>query len=126
MSSLQRASARLKISPGPKVSFASASRWGTEPEGWHVDLPYAVWVGVNYSPKVNSSYQPGGILSTEIHHTPLGVTELTDREWDNINHLVYYYIPLGMMVPVRYGTHDQREDQAPKQGATRSRPGGSA
>jgi hypothetical protein len=26
-------------------------RWGTEPEGWHVDLPYAVFlVGVNYSP----------------------------------------------------------------------------
>jgi hypothetical protein len=36
--------------PGPKVSFAS-SRWGTEPEGWYVDLPYAVFiVGVNYSP----------------------------------------------------------------------------
>jgi hypothetical protein len=28
-------------------------RWGTEPEGWHVDHPYAVFVlGVNYSPKV--------------------------------------------------------------------------
>jgi len=38
--------------PGPKVSFASVARWGTEPEGWYVDLPYAVWVGVNYSPKV--------------------------------------------------------------------------
>ena len=36
---------------GPKVSFASQSRWGTEPEGWYVDLPYAVFmVGVNYSP----------------------------------------------------------------------------
>jgi hypothetical protein len=36
--------------PGPKVSFAS-SRWGTEPEGWYVDRPYAVFlVGVNYSP----------------------------------------------------------------------------
>jgi hypothetical protein len=36
---------------GPKVSFASSSRWGTEPEGWYVDLPYAVFlVGVNYSP----------------------------------------------------------------------------
>ena len=37
--------------PGPKVSFASLLRWGTEPEGWYVDLPYAVFlVGVNYSP----------------------------------------------------------------------------
>jgi len=37
--------------PGPKVSFASRWRWGTEPEGWCVDLPYAVFVaGVNYSP----------------------------------------------------------------------------
>lgn len=37
--------------PGPKVSFASILRWGTEPEGWYVDLPYAVFiVGVNYSP----------------------------------------------------------------------------
>jgi hypothetical protein len=37
--------------PGPKVSFASHRRWGTEPEGWYVDLPYAVFlVGVNYSP----------------------------------------------------------------------------
>lgn len=37
--------------PGPKVSFASRSRWGTEPEGWYVDLPYALFlVGVNYSP----------------------------------------------------------------------------
>jgi hypothetical protein len=26
-------------------------RWGTEPEGWYVDLPYAIFlVGVNYSP----------------------------------------------------------------------------
>jgi hypothetical protein len=26
-------------------------RWGTEPEGWYVDLPDAVFVvGVNYSP----------------------------------------------------------------------------
>jgi hypothetical protein len=29
-----------------------ASRWGTEPEGWYVDLSYAVSIGVNYSPKV--------------------------------------------------------------------------
>jgi hypothetical protein len=37
--------------PGPKVSFALHLRWGTEPEGWYVDLPYAVFlVGVNYSP----------------------------------------------------------------------------
>jgi len=37
--------------PGPKVSFASLLRWGTEPEGWYVDLPYAVFlIGVNYSP----------------------------------------------------------------------------
>jgi hypothetical protein len=37
--------------PGPKVSFASILRWGTEPEGWYVDLPYAVFLlGVNYSP----------------------------------------------------------------------------
>jgi hypothetical protein len=37
--------------PGPKVSFASILRWGTEPEGWYVDLPYALFlVGVNYSP----------------------------------------------------------------------------
>src|ERR1700691_2887664 len=44
----ERASAR--ILPGPKVSFASM-RWGTEPEGWYVDLPDAVFVvGVNYSP----------------------------------------------------------------------------
>jgi hypothetical protein len=36
--------------PGPKVSFASLLRWGTEPEGWYVDLPYAVFlVGVSYS-----------------------------------------------------------------------------
>jgi hypothetical protein len=26
-------------------------RWGTEPEGWYVDRPYAIFgVGVNYSP----------------------------------------------------------------------------
>jgi hypothetical protein len=37
--------------PGPKVSFASIWRWGTEPEGWYVDLPYAVFiVAGNYSP----------------------------------------------------------------------------
>jgi hypothetical protein len=37
--------------PGPKVSFASLLRWGTEPEGWYVDLPYAIFeMGVNYSP----------------------------------------------------------------------------
>jgi hypothetical protein len=37
--------------PGPKVSFASQLRWGTEPEGWYVDLPYVVFlVDVNYSP----------------------------------------------------------------------------
>ena len=29
----------------------SRLKWGTEPEGWCVDLPYAVFlVGVNYSP----------------------------------------------------------------------------
>src|SRR5215469_14220714 len=27
-----------------------AVRWGTEPEGWYVDRPYAVFAGVNYSP----------------------------------------------------------------------------
>src|SRR5579862_960322 len=44
----ERASAR--IFPGPKVSFASW-RWGTEPEGWYVDLPDADFIaGVNYSP----------------------------------------------------------------------------
>jgi hypothetical protein len=38
---------------GPKVSFASHLRWGTEPEGWYVDLPYAVFIlGVNYSPRL--------------------------------------------------------------------------
>jgi len=36
----ERASARFLS--GPKVSFASL-RWGTEPEGWYVDLPYAVF-----------------------------------------------------------------------------------
>jgi hypothetical protein len=51
MSLLKRDLGQDKNLPGPKVSFAS-SRWGTEPEGWCVDLPYAVWVGVNYSPKV--------------------------------------------------------------------------
>jgi len=45
----KRASARFI--PGPKVSFASLVRWGTEPEGWCVDLPYADFLrGVNYSP----------------------------------------------------------------------------
>jgi hypothetical protein len=35
----------------PKVSFASTTEVGTEPEGWCVDLPYAVFaIGVNYSP----------------------------------------------------------------------------
>jgi hypothetical protein len=33
---------RPRVNPGPKVSFASR-RWGTEPEGWYVDLPYAVF-----------------------------------------------------------------------------------
>src|SRR5271156_255254 len=45
----ERTSAR--ILPGPKVSFASISKWGNEPEGWYVDLPAAVFmIGVNYSP----------------------------------------------------------------------------
>jgi hypothetical protein len=40
-----------RVDTCPKVSFASLLRWGTEPEGWDVDLPYAVFdVGVNYSP----------------------------------------------------------------------------
>jgi len=48
-----------KVHPGPKVSFASNLRWGTEPEGWDVDLPYAVFdVGVNYSPLEYSHLSP--------------------------------------------------------------------
>ena len=43
MSSLQRELGQAKVLPGPKVSFASIWRWGTEPEGWYVNLPYAVW-----------------------------------------------------------------------------------
>jgi hypothetical protein len=35
-----RLGSRLNL--GPKVSFASLLRWGTEPEGWYVDLPYAI------------------------------------------------------------------------------------
>ena len=47
--SIERESAR--INPCPKVSFASLVRWGTEPEGWYVDLPYANFDGgVNCSP----------------------------------------------------------------------------
>jgi hypothetical protein len=33
---------RPGFNPCPKVSFASLVRWGTEPEGWYVDRPYAV------------------------------------------------------------------------------------
>jgi hypothetical protein len=41
-----------------------ASRWGTEPEGWYVDLPYAVFlVGVNYSPFGVSLVKRSGFLS---------------------------------------------------------------
>ena len=58
---------QAEIHPGPKVSFASVRRWGTEPEGWYVDLPYAIWVGVNYSPKVDSPYRHRKTLSTEIN-----------------------------------------------------------
>jgi len=36
---VERDSAR--VNPCPKVCFASLLRWGTEPEGWYVDLPYA-------------------------------------------------------------------------------------
>jgi hypothetical protein len=47
--SIERDSAR--VDPCPKVSFASLVRWGTEPEGWYVDLPYTdFYAGVNYSP----------------------------------------------------------------------------
>jgi hypothetical protein len=52
MSSLKRELGQAKVLAGPKVSFASILKVGTEPEGWYVDFPYAVWVGVNYSPKV--------------------------------------------------------------------------
>jgi hypothetical protein len=47
--SIERDSAR--VDPCPKVSFASLMRWGTEPEGWYVEHPDAVFdLGVNYSP----------------------------------------------------------------------------
>jgi len=54
--------------PGPKVSFASRLRWGTEPEGWCVDLPDAVLVvGVNYSPlECRRSNRGAGLVSIEI------------------------------------------------------------
>jgi hypothetical protein len=35
---------------GPKVSFASQVRWGTEPEGWYVDHPDAVLRSARTSP----------------------------------------------------------------------------
>src|SRR5216683_7553195 len=53
MSSLKRDSVRRQ-NPEPKVSFASCSRWGTEPRGWYVDLPGAGEVGANYSPKAQT------------------------------------------------------------------------
>lgn len=44
----QRASARFIWSEG---LVRLGMRWGTEPEGWCVDHPYAVFrAGVNYSP----------------------------------------------------------------------------
>jgi hypothetical protein len=54
--------------PGPKVSFASHLRWGTEPEGWYVDLPYAVFlVGVNYSPLECRTFNRGAkVVSMKI------------------------------------------------------------
>ena len=37
--------------PGPKVSFVSRLKWGTEPKAGMSNLPYAIFlVGVNYSP----------------------------------------------------------------------------
>jgi hypothetical protein len=42
--------------PGPEFIWSEGLvrlvvRWGTEPEGWYVDCPYAVFsAGVNYSP----------------------------------------------------------------------------
>ena len=62
---------------GPKVSFASVARWGTEPEGWYVDLPYAVFlVGVNYSPlECRRSNRGAKFVSIQIAgaRTPRGV-----------------------------------------------------
>jgi hypothetical protein len=39
--SIERDSAR--VDPCPKVSLASLMRWGTEPEGWYVEHPDAVF-----------------------------------------------------------------------------------
>jgi hypothetical protein len=45
----------------PKVSFASLLRWGTEPEGWCVDLPYA--------DLTRRELLPFGMLSASNHPT---------------------------------------------------------
>src|SRR5271166_2007228 len=69
------------------------------------------------------------MLSMAKHHTPYGFIEIvrllhTPLYTSDVK--VYYYSPLGMEVPVRDGTYDQRENQASEQSATCSRPGASA
>jgi hypothetical protein len=54
----ERSSARIFLvrrSRSPRLP-----RWGTEPEGWYVDLPDAVFMaGVNYSPLEQSELSAG-------------------------------------------------------------------
>jgi hypothetical protein len=101
MSSLQRELGQAQVLPGPKVSFASASRWGTEPEGWYVDRPYAVWAGVNYSPKVNFKL-PASPHSVKPQKTlyPVPCQRITPHyefvRLDIIDDAMYYHIPLGI------------------------------
>jgi hypothetical protein len=100
MSSLQRELGQAQILPGPKVSFASASRWGTEPEGWYVDRPYAVWAGVNYSPKVSFKLPASPHSVNRKNKIPRTVSEnhaILRFVWlDIIDDAIYYHIPLGI------------------------------
>jgi hypothetical protein len=90
---------RQTLRPGPKVSFVSA-RWGTESEGWYVDLPYAVWVGVNYSLKVNYklSKSPDSVNCKNTIPRKVSENQATLRviRLDISDGAMYYYIPLGI------------------------------